>query len=333
MGRTDGARRARKHGCRLIAAALLALAAAGAIAQDYPSRVIRFVVPFPPAGSSDNYARLLAKELQASWGQPTVVENRAGATGQIGSDFVKRAAPDGYTLLFTSNTSHILGPLLQNPRPFDAVADFTPVSKVLRFPLYLVIHPSIPAKSLKEFIAFGRARPGQLVFSSSGQGGVSHLVTELFNDVAGIKGTHVPFKGTWPAVMSVMAGETHYIFNNIGVSQPLVAAGKLRGLAVTGEKRSPALPDMPTAGEMGIRGLEDAYTWLGLLGPAHLPPAVLDKLAAEVVRIARTPEMEKRILNDGYVPVANTPAQFRSEIRSEIATWSRVIKERGIKAQ
>jgi len=318
---------------RLLAFALTAAAAVTAAAQEFPSRVVRLIVPFPPAGSTDIYARLYAKELHAAWGQPAVVENRAGATGVIGADLAKRAPPDGYTLLFTSNTAHVLGPLLLTPRPFDAAADFTPVTKILRFPLYLVIHPSVPAKTLKEFIAFAKARPGQLIYASSGQGGTSHLVAELMNSVAGIKATHVPFKGTAPALTSVIAGETHYIFNNIGVSQPHVVSGRLRGLAITGEKRSPALPDVPTAGELGIGGLEDAYTWLGLLGPAQLPPAVLSKLSAETVRITRTPEMEKRILNDGYLPVANTPAQFRTEIQSEIVTWSRVIKERGIKPE
>lgn len=289
------------------------------------------IVPFPPSGSTDIYARILAKELQAAWGQSAIVDNRPGATGVIGTDLAKRAAPDGYTLLFTSNTAHVLGPLLQNPRPFDAATDFTPVSKALRFPLYLVVHASLPVRTLKEFIALGRARSGQLIFASSGQGGTSHLVAELFNDVAGIKATHVPYKGTGPALQALTGGETHYIFNNIGVSQPLVQAGRLRGLAVTGEKRSPALPDIPTLGELGIRGLEDAYTWLGMLAPANIPQAVLAKLSSEVIRVMRTPEMEKRVLNDGYVPVANTPAQFRSELQAEVVTWSRIIRERGIK--
>jgi len=320
--------------CRCLAAAVLIAAAGTSAAQEYPSRLVRLVVPFPPGGSTDIYARILAQALQSSWSQSVIVDNRPGATGQIGTDLVKRAAPDGYTLLFTSNTAHVLGPLFQNPRPFDPAADFTPLSKVLRFPLYLVIHPSVPVRSLKEFIALGRTRPGQMIYASSGQGGTSHLIAELFNEAVGIENaTHVPFKGTAPALQSVMAGETHYIFNNIGVSQPLVAAGRLKGLAVTGDVRSPALPDVPTAAEMGIGGLENAYTWLGLLGPANLPPGAASKLSAEVVRIMRAPEMEKRVLNDGYMLVVNTPAQFRSEIQAESATWSRVIRRRAIKAQ
>jgi tripartite-type tricarboxylate transporter receptor subunit TctC len=323
----------RRHGLRLLGIALFLACAAMAAAQDYPARVIRLVVPFPPGGSTDIYARILAKELNASWGQPVVVDNRPGATGLIGTDAVKRAAPDGYTLLFTSNTAHVLGPLLQNPRPFDAAADFTPISKALRFPLYLVVHPSLPVRSVKEFVAFGKARPGQLIFASSGQGGTSHLVAELFNQVAGIKAIHVPYKGTAPALTGLMSGETHYLFNNIGVSQPLVVSGRLRGFAITGNKRMPALPDVPTMSELGVKGLEDAYTWLGLLAPASLPQATAAKLSAEVIRIMRTPEMEKRIVNDGYLPVANTSEQFRKELQAEVVTWSKVIRDSGIKAQ
>ena len=172
-----------------------------------------------------------------------------------------------------------------------------------------------------------------LNYASSGQGGTSHLVAALFNSAAGIKAGHIPFKGAAPAQQSVMSGETQYLFNNIGVSQPFVIAGKLRGLAVTGDKRSPALPDMPTFAEAGIHGLEDAYTWLGMLAPAKLPAAITGKLSTEAIRIMRTPEMEKRVLRDGYAVVANTPAQFLSEIQAEIGIWSRIIRENGIKAE
>lgn len=322
-----------RHGLQSVVVALLVAFAITVSAQEYPTRLIRMIVPFPPAGASDNYSRVLAKELQASFGQPVIVDNRTGATGLIGTEVVRRAPPDGYTLLFTSNTAHVLGPLPREPRPFDAAADFTPITKIVRYPLYLVVHPSVPARSVKEFIAFGKSRPGQLTFASSGQAGTSHVVAEFFNEVTGIKAVHVPYKGTAPALQAVISGEGHYIFNNIGVSHPLVLAGRLRGLAVTGEKRSPALPDVPTMAEMGVRGLEDAYTWLGLLAPANLPQQILAKLTAEVSRIMRTPEMQKRVLNDGYVLAVNTPEQFRSEIQAEVTTWSRVIRERGIKAE
>jgi tripartite-type tricarboxylate transporter receptor subunit TctC len=318
-------------GCLLAIA--LVVPGAAALAQDYPSRVVRIIVAFPPGGSTDIYARVIANELQTAWGKSVIVENRPGGTGVIGTQLVRQSPADGHVLLFTSNTAHVLGPLLMEPRPFDPVADFTPVSKVLRFPLYLIVHPSIPARSLKEFIAFAKARPGQFNYASSGQGGTSHIVSELFNAAAGIKASHVPYKGAAPALQSVMTGEAQYLFNNIGTSQAFVVAGKLRGLAVTGEKRSPTLPDIPTIAEAGIAGLENAYTWLGMLGPPALPPAVLDKLSAEMTRIMRLPEVGKRILGDGYEVVAGTPAQLTKDMQSEVTTWSRVIRERGIKAE
>ena len=318
---------------RWIAIALLASLAAIAGAQDYPNRLVRIVVPTSPASAGDNYSRLVARELQAAFDQSFIVENRPGATGLIGTELVRRAAPDGYTLLFCSNTTYVLGPLAREPRPFDPVADFTPISKLLRYPLYLIVHPSIPARSMKEFIAFAKARPGQLIYGSAGQGSMSHVVAALFVDAAGARAIHSPYKGPTPALQSVAAGETHFLFNNIGLSQPLVAAGKLRGLAVTGDQRSPVLPDVPTMAELGIHSMEEVYTWLGALGPAHLPQPIVNKLGTEVTRIMRTREMEKRVLGDGYVPVANTPAQFKSEIQAEVESWSRVIRARGIKTE
>ncbi len=325
--------RASKWPFRYFFAGVLIVLGSLAAAQDYPSRLVRIIVAFPPGGSSDIYARVIAHELQVAWGKSVIVENRPGATGVIGTQAVRQSPPDGYTLLFTSNTAHVLAPLLQEPRPFDAVADFAPISKALRFPLYLIVHPSIPARSLTAFIAFARSKPGQLNYASSGQGGGSHLVAELFNAAAGIKAIHVPYKGAAPALQAVLTGEAQYLFNNIGTSQPFVLAGKLRGFAVTGEKRSPALPDVPAIAEAGIQGLENAYTWLGLFGPAQLPPAVLGKLSAEVIRIMRLPEVSKRVLNDGYEVVAGTPAQFTRDMQAEVATWSRVIREKGIKAE
>jgi tripartite-type tricarboxylate transporter receptor subunit TctC len=329
----EGILRVSKWPLRYLVAGVLIALSCFATAQEYPSRLIRVIVAFPPGGSTDIYARIIANELQVAWGKSVIVENRPGGTGVIGTQAVRQSSPDGYTLLFTSNTGHVLGPLLQDPRPFDAVADFTPISKALRFPLYLIVHPSIPTRSLIEFIAFARSKPKQLNYASSGQGGYSHLTAELFNAAAGIKAIHVPYKGAAPALQAVLTGEAHYLFNNIGTSQPFVIAGKLRGLAVTGEKRSPALPDVPAIAEAGIHGLENAYTWLGLFGPAQLPPAVFGKLSAEVIRIMRMPEIGRRVLNDGYEVVASTPAQFTRDMQAEVATWSRVIREHGIKAE
>jgi tripartite-type tricarboxylate transporter receptor subunit TctC len=304
-----------------------------ASAQDYPTRLVRIIVPTSTGGSVDTYSRLIARDLQATFGQSFIIENRPGATGLIGTELVRRAAPDGYTLMFSSNTTYVLGPLPREPRPFDAVTDFTPIIKLLRYPLYFLIHPSVPARTLNEFVIFAKARPGQLVYGSAGLASMSHVAIELFAHAVGAKAIHSPYKGPTPALQAVVAGEAHFLLNNIGASQGLVTAGKLRGLAVTGEKRSPALPAMPTMAELGIRGFESVYTWVGVLGPAHLPQSIVSKLGAELTRIMRAPEMEKRVLSDGYVPVVNTPAQFKSEIQAEVETWSRVIRERGIKPE
>ncbi len=319
-------------GRHLIAVILIAFSAA-VTAQEYPSRVIRFVVPSSPGSASDLYARIIATALQASWNKSAIVENRSGATGAIGSEFVLRAAPDGYTLLFTTDTGYVLGPLLMDPRPYDIVADATPITKVAKFPLYLVIHSTIPARTLAEFIAYAKAKPGSINFSSSGLGGISHLAAELFNSATGIQAAHLPYKGGGPALQAAGAGEAQYLFNNIGLSQALVTAGKLRGLAITGDKRSPALADVPTFAEAGIRGLENVYSWLGVLGPAKLPPAIVSRLNAEFVRILHTPDFESRLAKDGYIAAATTPPQFASEIQTDVEVWSRVIREKGIKAQ
>ena len=318
----------------LLGTCALLVCAGIAAAQDYPSRNIRIINPFPPGGSSDIYARVVASELQKAWGKPTIVENRAGATGIIGTQVVRQAAPDGYVLLFTSNTGHVLGPLLMEPRPFDPVTDFTPLSMATRFPLYMIASASLPVRTVSEFVAYAKSRPAKsLSYASSGLGGLSHIVSEVFNAAVGIEAIHVPYKGAAPAQQAVMGGEAQYRFDNIGVSQPFVLAGRLRGLAITGVNRMPAAPDVPTFAESGVRGLENMYTWLGMLGPAHLPPAIANKLSTEVIRIMHDPELVKRIVNDGYEVVASEPARFASDMQAEVVVSTRIIKEKGIKAE
>jgi tripartite-type tricarboxylate transporter receptor subunit TctC len=303
------------------------------MAQDYPSRMVRVINPFTPGGSSDIYARIVSSELQVAWGKSVIVENRPGGTGVIGTQLVRQSAADGYVLLFTSNTGHVLGPLLMEPRPFDPVTDFTPVSMAVRFPLYLVVSPSIPARTLREFIAYAKSKPRQMNYASSGQGGQSQITAEVFNAAAGIDAVHLPYKGAAPATQAVMGGEAQYRFDNVGTSHQYVLAGKLRGLALTGVNRSPAAPEIPTMAEAGIPGMEGLYTWLGLLGPPQLPPAILEKLSAEMTRIMRQPEVVKRVLRDGYEVVASTPARFASDMQAEITVSSRIIREKGIKAE
>jgi tripartite-type tricarboxylate transporter receptor subunit TctC len=298
----------------------------------YPSHAIRIIVPFPPGGPTDLYARVIAQKLQDRWTQPVVVDNRAGGTGQIGTSLVQQSAPDGYTLLFTSNSAHVISPLLRNPRPFDTIHDFTPVTMVLKYPMYLLINPSVPAKTLAEFVSLAKSNPRQLNYSSVGIGSGGHLACELFNLAAGTEIVHVPYKGAAPAQAALVAGEVQLMCDSVGNSHALVLAGKLRGLAVTAPKRSTAVPEVPTLAEAGVPGVE-AYIWLGLLGPAAMPGVVLGRLNAEVVRIMNLPDVRERVLKGGSELIANTPEQFAEDIREEQKVWARVIREKGIKAE
>ena len=311
-----------------LAAALLLVAAGMGAAQEYPNKIVRIVHPFTAGSAGDTYARLIAKELQTAWDKPFIVENRP----VVGTDVVRQSPPDGYTILVSTSSAHVLAPLLKDPRPYDPAADFTPIAKLLKFPLYLVVHPSLPVKTLQDFVKFARAHPNQLAFASGGSGSLSHIGLELFNSSAGIKATLVPYKGAAPSLTAVITGEALYVLNNTQDSQPLVQAGRLRGLAVTGDKRSPVLPNTPTMAESGVPGLENAYTWFGFLGPARLTPAVLTRLSAELNRIMRSPDMTKRLAQEGQLLAVNTPDEFKSEIQQEISVWAKVIRDHGIKA-
>lgn len=314
----------------LLACATMLPAAAQAPAA-FPVKPIRIVVPFPPGGPTDIYARLIGQKMQESWGQAVVVENRAGGTGLIGSRLVQEAPADGYTLLFTSNSAHIMAPLLRSPRSFDPTRDFTPLTNALKYPMYLLVHPSVAAGTIQEFVALARAKPRQLNYSSVGNGSGGHLACELFNIGAGTEIVHVPYKGAAPAQAAVVAGEVQLMCDSVGNSQPLVAAGKLRGLAITAAGRSPAVPNVPTLTESGIPGVE-AHIWLGMLGPAGIAPAVQARLNGELVRIMKLPELRERVEKGGSEVVANTPEQFSAEMRGELDAWARVIRERSIKA-
>jgi tripartite-type tricarboxylate transporter receptor subunit TctC len=303
---------------------------AAAIAQTYPVRPIRLIVPFPPSGSSDVYARLLARDIGTALGQTVVVDNRPGGTGIIGTEAVKNATPDGHTLLFTSNTAHVIGPLLRTPRPFDPVSDFTPITVAVRFPQYLVANAKISAKTIQEFVAWAKTQQGKLNYSSSGEGGNSHIAGLLFGTATGINATHLPYKGAGPALLAVVSGEVHYLFNNVGTAQPFITSGRMRGYALTGTTRSPAVPDIPTLNEVGIKGLEGVYTWLGLLGPPRLPNAIRDRLAGATIGALKSPDIAQKVAADGYEIVASSPAQFAKDMRQEIATVQPVIKANGL---
>lgn len=301
-------------------------------AASYPSRPITMIVPFPPGGPTDSYARLVALKMQERWGQPVVVENKPGGTGVLGNNLVIKSPPNGYTLLFTSNSAHLISALLKNPKPYDSVKDFTPISIALKYPMYLLINPNLPAKTVPEFIAYAKANSGKLNYSSVGLGSGGHLACELFNIAAGTNIAHVPYKGAAPAQASTIAGETQMFCDSVGNSQPMVDAGKLRGLATFSDKRVSTVENVPTLGELGLAGLS-AYIWLGLLGPTGMPVDIANKLNAEMVRIMALPDVKERALKGGNEIVANSQEQFIKDMNQEIEFWTRVIKQKNIKEE
>jgi tripartite-type tricarboxylate transporter receptor subunit TctC len=299
-------------------------------AENYPNRAVRVVVPFPPGGPTDTYARILADKLQAALGQPFVVENKPGATGIIGTSFVANAPADGYTLLFGSNSSQVISSLLQPQRPFDPLKDFRPLSMLLHYSAYLVLNTDVPAKTVAELVALGKAQPGKLNMGSFGTGSAGHLVIELFKNATGISAVHVPYRGAAPAQIGLMAGEIDFLFDSIAGSQALVDAGKLRGIAVTGRERSPVLPDVPTLKESGYGGFEDLVIWLGMLAPAGTPEPIAKKLEAELMRAARLPDVSKRVKESASVLVGGTGKDFADAIARETPVWAAIIKENNI---
>jgi tripartite-type tricarboxylate transporter receptor subunit TctC len=317
---------------RAVLALGLTLAATGALAQSWPSRPIRMIVPFPAGGPTDVYARVIGQRLSEVLGQPVVVEDKPGATGVIGTNAVRDAQPDGYTLLFTSNSAHVIGPLLHHPPTFDPVADFKPVTMVLRYPMYLLTSAKLPVNSVQELVALAKSKPGKLTYSSVGIGSGGHLACELFNQATGINTLHVAYKGAAPAQAALAAGEVDYMCDSVGFSQPLVDAGKLRGLAIIGPNRLAAVPNVPTVAEQGIPGVS-AFIWQGIYGPRGLPDAVRDRLSAALVKIVNEPAFKERVDKNGYELMASTPEQLTRDTQAEKAMWSRIITEKNIKAE
>ena len=300
-------------------------------AENYPNRAVRIVVPFPPGGVTDTYARMLADKLQAAFGQPFVVENKPGATGIIGTSLVANAPADGYTLLFGANTSHVISSLLQPQRPLDPLRVFRPLSMLLSFPLYLLVNNDVPAMTVADLVALGKAKPGKLNMGSVGTGGAGHLAIEMFNKVTGMKAVHVPYNGTQAAQIALMAGEIDFMFESIAGSQALVDAGKIRGIAVTGRERSPVLPNVPTLKETGYDGFEDLIICLGMLAPAGTPEPIAKKLEAELMRIAHLPDVSKRVNESSSVLVGGTGEDFAAAISRETPVWTLIIKENNIR--
>ena len=313
----------------LLLAAVALSVGADASAQQYPSGPMRIVVPFTPGGGTDILARLIAQKLNESWGQPVVVDNRPGAAGTLGTAFVAKAAGDGHTLLIVP-AGYAGNPGLYKKLPYDHTRDLAPVSWLASGPLTLVVHPSLPVKSVKELITFARARPGEINFGSSGAGTLPHLSAELFNSMSGIKMEHIPYKGAGAAVTDVMAGRVPVYFMNILQSVSLIKAGKLRALGVTTPERTPIAPDIPSIAEAGLKGY-DMPNWYGLLAPAATPREAIVKLNAEVVRILKLPELTNRLADDGMTVVASSPERFAEFLARETEKFTRVIEAAGIK--
>ena len=311
--------------------AILAFCAAGAPAQNYPTRAIKLVVPSSPGGGTDIVGRILGQKLSEQLGQQFVVENRAGAGTIIGNDAVAKSAPDGYTLLMGLSTLAI-NPSMYANLPYDALRDFAPISQAVSAPNILTLHPSVPAKTVKELIALAKAKPGSLTFGSAGMGTSPHLSGELFKSLARIDMVHVPFKGSGQSIISQLAGEIAANFPSVPTAMPYIKAGRLRGVAVTTAKRAQALPDVPSIAESGLPGYE-ATQWFGLLAPAGTPRSVIDRLYQESARALRTDELRERLTAEGLEVVAGTPEEFAAYLRAETAKWAQVIKAAGIKPQ
>jgi tripartite-type tricarboxylate transporter receptor subunit TctC len=317
---------------RAALAALFAVAAGAAAAQaNYPVKAIRYVVPFPAGGPLDIVARAIGQELTKAWNQPVIVDNRPGAGGNIGADLVAKAPADGYTILMGAVSTHAINVTLYSKLPYDPIKDFAPVTLITSVPNVLVVHPSLPVKNVKDLIALAKAHPGQLNFASGSTGSAGHLAGELFNSMAGVQMTHIPYKGAAPAVIDLIAGHVSLMFDNLSSALPNIKAARVRALAVTTLKRSPLLPDLPTISESGLRGF-DISTWFGIFAPAGTPPDVVAKLNGEIVRILHTREMTERLAALGAEPVGNKPDEFAAFIKTEIPKYAKVIKASGAKA-
>ena len=310
-------------------AALLLSSVSAACAQAWPTKPVRFVVPFPAGGSTDVVGRLVAEHLRQSLGQPFVIDNRAGAGGTTGSDVVAKASPDGYTMLIGTSSTHAIASSLYGKLPYDQVRDFAPVTLLGSATILLVVHPSVAAKTVQALIALAKAKPGSLNFASSGNGGVSHLTGEYFKSLAGIEMQHVPYKGDTPMIIDLVAGRVSLAFGTAVAFLPYVQKGALNALAVTNAKPSPVAPNLPVVAET-LPGFE-ALQWFGILMPAGTPPEIVAKLNAEVVKVLRIPEVHDRLQSMGIEIAGNTPGEFADFMRVETTKWGKIVKDSGAK--
>jgi tripartite-type tricarboxylate transporter receptor subunit TctC len=317
---------------RAAAALAASLAATAVLAQVYPGKPIRLIVPFAAGGGNDNVARLVGKRLADSLGQPAVIDNRPGAGGVVGAELAAKSAPDGYTLFLGGVGSHAINPNLHAKLPYDPIKDFAPVSLLAQAPLVLVVHPSVPVHDVAEFIAYARAHPGRLNFASNGNGSSSQLAAVMFASMAGVDMVHVPYKGLAPALTDLLAGEVQLMFSSVVAILPHIKAGKLRAIAVTGAKRLASMPELPTIAESGLPGYE-ASSWYGILAPAGTPRDIVVKLNAELAKALEQPEVRNSLLAEGAEPAGGSPERFAAHIRAEMERLGKIIRDAKIRLE
>jgi tripartite-type tricarboxylate transporter receptor subunit TctC len=312
-------------------AGLFMLLTACAWAQGvYPQKTVRLIVPFPPGGGNDVIARVVAQKLTDKWGQTVVVENRAGANGIVGLQALMQAPADGYTLAVGAAGPMAVNPSLYAKLPYDPLKDFAPITNLVNFPLLLVTHPSVPAKTTRELVALAKAKPGQLTYASPGSGNSGHLAGELFNSMAGVQVIHIPYKGQGPAQTDLMAGQVNMLYSSIPSVINQVKSGQLTAIAVGSAKRLASIPDVPTISESGVPGYE-AYSWVGLVAPAQTPPDIVRKIYRDVSEILKQRDVADKLNQQGALPIGDTPEEFTQYIRDEIAKWGKVVREANIK--
>lgn len=299
-------------------------------AANYPAKSVRFIAPFPPGGSTDLLARLVAQKLTEAWGQQVIVENRGGAAGTIGVELAARSAPDGYTIVMGHVGTFGVNPTLYPKLSYDAVRDFAPITVLATVPNGMAVHPSLPVKTARDFVALAKAKPGELLYASGGSGSASHLAGEYFKLLTKIEMVHVPYKGTAPAMISMISGQTTMTITGMVALMPHVKSGRLKLLGVATLKRLAIMPNVPTINESGVPGY-DANQWYGVLAPAATPRDIVAKLHADIVKVLARPDVKERLAADGAEPVANAPEQFAAHIKAEIARWAPVVKASGAK--
>ena len=315
-----------------VVAAFIMGSVTGAFAQTSPAKPLRIIVPFPAGGGADLWARVIGQKLGEAWGQNVIVDNRAGASGIIGTELVSKAAPDGDTLLLGTTGTHATNPVVFRKLPYDPLRDFAPITNFVDTPFMLVVHPSVVVKSLQELIGFAKARPGQLTYASFGNGSSAHLAGELFRSMARIDILHIPYKGGAPAVSDLVGGQVSMMFNSLPAVVPQVKAGRLRGIAIASPQRANAAADVPTFAEAGLPGVE-AGSWYGVFAPARTPEAVVVKLHSGIAAVLKLPDVQQRLTAEGAVAIGNSPEQFAAQIKGDIAKWGKVVQESGLQTE